>query len=100
MEDKKVVITVAVTGSIGDKSKHSGLPVTPKEIAGSALEACSAGASVAHIHVRDPETAEPSMAFELYREVVERIRDASDMVINLTTGNNVEFTGKKNGARC
>jgi len=86
MKDNKVVITVAVTGSIGDRSNHPELPVTPKEIAESALEAHSAGASVAHIHVRDPQTAQPSMAFELYREVVERIRDASDMVINLTTG--------------
>ncbi len=86
MKNNKVVITVAVTGSIGDKSKHPALPVTPEEIADSALESYSAGASVAHIHVRDPETAEPSMALELYQEVIERIRDASDMVINLTTG--------------
>ena len=86
MTDNKVIITVAVTGSIGDKSKHPALPVTPKEIADSAVAACSAGASVAHIHVRDPETAEPSMALELYQEVVERMRDTSDMVINLTTG--------------
>jgi uncharacterized protein (DUF849 family) len=82
----KVVITVAVTGSIGDKTKHPDLPVTPREIAESAVEACAAGASVVHVHVRDPDTAEPAMDFELYREVVERIRDASDMVINLTTG--------------
>ena len=86
MKENKVVITVAVTGSVGDKSKHPALPVTPKEIATSALEAHSAGASVAHIHVRDPETAEPSMTFELYQDVVERIRNSSDMVINLTTG--------------
>ncbi|TET83253.1 MAG: 3-keto-5-aminohexanoate cleavage protein [Desulfobacteraceae bacterium] len=86
MKDNKVVVTVAVTGSIGDKSRHPALPVTPKEIADSALEACSAGASVSHIHVRNPETEEPSMAFELYQEVFERIRDGSDMVINLTTG--------------
>lgn len=86
MRNNKIVITVAVTGSIGDKSRHPALPVTPKEIADSAMEACSAGASVVHVHVRDPETAEPSMDFELYREVVERIRNGSDMVINLTTG--------------
>jgi uncharacterized protein (DUF849 family) len=84
--NKKIIITVAVTGSLGDKSKHPALPVNPKEIASSALEACEAGASVAHIHVRDPATSEPSMAFELYQEVVERIRQQSDMVINLTTG--------------
>jgi uncharacterized protein (DUF849 family) len=86
MQDNKVIITVAITGSMGNKSKHPSLPISPKEIADSAIEAHSAGASVAHIHVRDPSTAEPSMAFELYQEVVERIRDASGMLINLTTG--------------
>jgi uncharacterized protein (DUF849 family) len=86
MNDNKVIVTVAVTGAIGDKSKHPALPVSPAEIADSALEAYAAGASVAHIHVRDPVTGEPSMEFELYREVFERIRGASDMVVNLTTG--------------
>ncbi len=84
--NEKVVITVAVTGAIGDKSRHPALPVSPEEIANSALEAYAAGASVAHIHVRNLETGEASMAFGLYREVFARIRDASDMVINLTTG--------------
>ena len=86
MNENKTIITLAVTGSIGDRTKHPALPVTPKEIADSALEACSAGASVVHIHVRDPETAEPSMSFALYEEVVRRIRTSSDMLINLTTG--------------
>jgi uncharacterized protein (DUF849 family) len=86
MHENKTIITLAVTGSIGDRSKHPALPVTPKEIAKSALEACEAGASVVHIHVRDPETAEPSMSFGLYEEAVQRIREASDMLINLTTG--------------
>jgi len=86
VKGNKVVVTVAITGSMGDKSKHQALPVTPKEISDSALEAGSAGASVAHIHVRDPETGQPSMAFELYQEVFERMRGASDMVINLTSG--------------
>jgi len=82
----KVVITVAVTGSIGAISRNPNLPITPKEIAKSAIDAYSAGASVAHIHVRDPVTGEPSMALELYQEVFERIRENSDMLINLTTG--------------
>lgn len=86
MQNDKVVITVAVTGGIGDKSRHPQLPVSPKEIAESAVEAHAAGAAVAHIHVRDPETAEPSMAVEYYREVVERIRAKTSMIINLTTG--------------
>jgi uncharacterized protein (DUF849 family) len=82
----KVIITVAVTGAVGEKAKHPNLPVTPKEIADSALEAHSAGASIAHIHVRNPATGEGSMEFDLYREVFERIRERSDMIINLTTG--------------
>ena len=86
MNENKTIITLAVTGSIGDKSKHPALPVTPGEIAESALDACSAGASVVHIHVRDPKTTEPSMSFELYEEAVQRIRESSDMLINLTTG--------------
>jgi uncharacterized protein (DUF849 family) len=86
MNANKVIITVAVTGGITEKSRHLPLPITPKEISDSALEAYSAGASVAHIHVRDPKTLEPSMAFELYQEVVERIRGSSDMLLNLTTG--------------
>jgi uncharacterized protein (DUF849 family) len=86
MNENKTVITLAVTGSIGDKSKHPALPVTPAEIAQSALEAWSAGASVVHIHVRDPETAEPSMSVDLYEETVQRIRESSDMLTNLTTG--------------
>jgi uncharacterized protein (DUF849 family) len=84
--ENKVVITVAVTGAVGERAKHPNLPITPREIAQSALEAYSAGASVVHIHVRDPKTGEQSMGFELYKEVVERIREASDMIINLTTG--------------
>jgi len=86
MKSRKVVITAAVTGSMGDKAKHSGLPVTPEEIAEHAIQAHAAGAAVAHIHVRNPETAEPSMDLNLYKEVVDRIRNASNMVINLTTG--------------
>ncbi len=86
MTCNKLIVTVAVTGAVGDKSKHPLLPVTPKEIADSALEAWSQGAAVAHIHVRDPITGEPSMDCELYSEVVERIRGSSNMLINLTTG--------------
>ena len=60
--------------------------MTPHEIADSAIEACRAGASVCHIHVRDPITHQPSMKFELYKEVFDRIRDKCDMIINLSTG--------------
>lgn len=82
---KKVVLTVSVTGAFGDKSIQF-LPITPKEIAESALEACQAGASVAHVHVRDVLTGKPSMDYALYEEVVKRLRGHSDMLVNLSTG--------------
>jgi len=83
----KTIITCAVTGSITRPDQHPGLPVTPEQIAGAAIDAAKAGAAIAHIHVRDPETGAPSMDLALYREVVERIRDSgSEFLINLTTG--------------
>ena len=74
--NQKTVITCAVTGSADTSGKSPAVPVTPKQIAQSALDAGKAGAAVVHIHVRDPETGAPSMEFELYKEVTERIRDA------------------------
>jgi len=83
----KTIITCAVTGSAPTPGKNPAVPVSPAEIAQSALEAWRAGAAVVHCHVRDPETTLPSMELEHYRGVVEGIRDAgSDVIINLTTG--------------
>jgi uncharacterized protein (DUF849 family) len=83
----KVIISCAVTGSITRPDQHPGLPITPAQIADAAIEAAGAGAAIAHIHVRDPKTGAPSMAIELYREVVDRIRTSGvDLIINLTTG--------------
>ena len=83
----KVMITCAVTGNLTTPDQTPHLPITPAQIATSALEAAQAGAAVAHIHVRDPETGNPSMALDLYREVIERIREKNaDLILNITTG--------------
>jgi len=84
--DDKLIITVAPTGSGPQWQKTSYLPITPREIADEAIRACEAGASVAHIHVRDPQTKAPRPDAELYREVMTRVREMCDMVIQLTTG--------------
>ncbi len=81
------IITCAVTGAGDTTQKHPGVPVTPKEIADAAIEAAKAGAAVAHIHVRDPETGKGSRDPELFKEVVDRVRSSdTDVVINLTAG--------------
>ncbi len=83
----EVVVTCAVTGNLTTPEMTPHLPVTPRQIADSALEAAEAGAAQVHLHVRDPETGRPSMDLDLYREVVERIRERNaEVVVNLTTG--------------
>jgi uncharacterized protein (DUF849 family) len=85
--NRKPIIACAVTGSADTAGKNPAVPVTPKEIAASAIDAAKAGAAIAHIHVRDPETGQPSRRIDLFTEVVERIRDSdTDVIINLTTG--------------
>jgi uncharacterized protein (DUF849 family) len=87
MHERKTIITCAVTGNLTKPEQHPGLPITPQQIATSALEAAQAGAAVVHIHVRDPQTGRPSMEIDLYRQVIERIRSVdSELIINLTTG--------------
>jgi uncharacterized protein (DUF849 family) len=87
MHVRKTIITCAVTGNLTKPEQHPGLPITPQQIATSALQAAQAGAAVVHIHVRDPQTGRPSMELDLYRQVIERIRAVdSELIINLTTG--------------
>ena len=82
---EKTIITAAVTGSRPTKDMNPAVPYTPKEIAQSAVECYRAGAAIAHIHVRDPETGKPDFKIELFREVMDRIRQECDMIVNLTT---------------
>jgi uncharacterized protein (DUF849 family) len=82
-----VIITCAVTGDDTKVTKSPHCPITPEQIAASAVEAARAGAAIVHIHVRDPQTGAFSMATRHYREVVQRIRDSQvDVIVNLTCG--------------
>lgn len=84
----EVFITCAVTGSGSNVDRSPYVPVTPEEIADSAIGAARAGAAAVHIHVRDPKTRQSSRDPGLYREVVRRIRESNvNPVINLTTAN-------------
>lgn len=84
---RKVILTCAVSGNAPVNPKHPSFPVTPQQICAAVVEAAQAGASVAHIHVRNPRTGEGSRDPALFREVVDRIRQTgTDIVINLTAG--------------
>lgn len=85
--NNEVIITAALTGAGDTVGKSEHVPVTPEQIATSAVDAANAGAAVVHIHVRNVETGQGSREVSLYREVVERIKDTGvDVVINLTAG--------------
>jgi uncharacterized protein (DUF849 family) len=88
----KVIISCAVTGAGDTVGKHPAIPVTPRQIADSALEAHAAGAAIVHLHVRDPATGKAARDPALYREAVGVIRAANaDVIINLTAGMGGDF---------
>src|SRR4051794_26681845 len=95
----KTIITCAVTGADDTAFQYPAVPITPTQIASECIAAAKAGAAIVHIHVRNPETGKPSMSLDLYREVVDRIRDsAQDIVINLTTGPGARFNPPDDGS--
>lgn len=90
--NKEVIVTCAVTGAGDTTGKNPNVPVTPQEIADAAIEAAKAGAAVAHLHVRDPETGAGKNDPALFREAMERIRESdTDVVVNLTSGGGGDF---------
>jgi uncharacterized protein (DUF849 family) len=82
----KVIITCAVTGAIHTPSMSPYLPITPEEIAEAALGAAQAGAAIVHLHARNPKDGSPTQDPELFRQFGAKIRAASDVVLNFTTG--------------
>jgi len=82
----KVIITCAVTGAIHTPSMSPHLPVTPEEIAEAAVGAAEAGAAIVHLHARNPQTGKPDQTPEAFARFLPRIKQATNAVINLTTG--------------
>ena len=82
----KVIITCAVTGAIHTPSMSPHLPITPDEIAQAAIGAAKAGAAVVHLHAREPKDGRPTQDPKMFLQFLPKIKAASDVVINLTTG--------------
>ena len=91
---EKVIITCAVTGSIHTPSMSPHLPVTPDEIVVDAVAAAEAGAAVIHLHAREPETGRPSADPALFADFMPRIKQASDAILNVTTGGAIGMSMK------
>ena len=82
----KVIITCAVTGSIHTPTMSPHLPLTPNEIAEDSIRAYEAGASIIHLHARDPEDGRPTPSADVFMQFLPRIKQSTDAVINVTTG--------------
>ena len=82
----KVIISCAVTGSVHTPSMSEHLPITPDQIAQQSVEAAEAGAAVLHLHARDPASGKPTADPNIFMEFLPRIKQATDAVVNITTG--------------
>jgi 3,5-dioxohexanoate:acetyl-CoA acetone transferase len=89
---RKIILTCAITGSIHTPSMSPHLPITPDQIATSAIDAARAGATILHLHARDPENGRPSSDIAVFRQFLPRIKGATDAIINLTTGGSSQMT--------
>lgn len=89
---KKVIITCAVTGGVHTPTMSDALPITPDEIATQSIEAAEAGASIIHLHARDPETGKPTPDPDVFMQFLPRIKQSTDAVINITTGGGLGMT--------
>lgn len=89
---RKVIITCAVTGAIHTPSMSPHLPVTPDEIADAAIAAAEAGAAILHLHARDPDTGRPTQDPTVFAQFLPRIRQATNAVVNITTGGSPHMT--------
>ncbi len=83
---RKVIITCAITGAIHTPTMSPHLPITPQEIADSAVEAAEAGAAIIHLHARNPETGQPDQTPEAFEGFLPIIKQRSNAVVNLTSG--------------
>ena len=89
---KSVIITCAPTGGIHTPTMSPHLPVTPAEIARASIEAAEAGASIIHLHARDPETGRPDHRPETFGKFLPVIKQATDAVVNVSTGAGLGMT--------
>ena len=89
---KSVIITCAPTGGIHTPTMSEYLPITPSEIATASIEAAEAGASIIHLHARDPENGKPDPNPDLFMEFLPRIKQSTDAVMNISTGGGLGMT--------
>ena len=91
-DKRKVIITCAITGAIHTPSMSKYLPVTPKEISDAAISAAKAGASILHLHARDPDNGKPTQDPKIFTKILPKIKQETNAVVNITSGGSPHMT--------
>jgi uncharacterized protein (DUF849 family) len=91
-KQNKIIITCAVTGGIHTPTMSDALPYTPDDIATQAIAAAEAGASILHLHARDPQNGSPTPSPDVFMQFLPRIKQSTDAVLNITTGGGLNMT--------
>lgn len=91
-KNDKIIITCAITGGVHTPTMSDALPITPDQIAQQSIEAAEAGASIIHLHARDPETGKPTPDPAVFMQFLPRIKQSTDAVVNITTGGGLGMT--------
>ena len=91
-KNNKVIITCAVTGGIHVPSMSDYLPITPEQISKQSIDAANAGASILHLHARDPKNGRPTSDPNIFNKFLPVIKESTDAVVNITTGGGLEMT--------
>lgn len=86
LPSQNVIVTCAITGAIHTRTMSPYLPITPDEIVKECVAASEAGASIVHVHVRDPETGEPTSDLSLFSEIARRVNEQTDVIVQPSTG--------------
>jgi len=97
---EKLIITAAVVGGITLPTQTQYLPITPQQIADEAVRAAQAGAACVHIHARNPKDGSPTTELEVYKEIITRIKDQSNVIIGITTGGGLDLLRNKGLKLC
>ncbi len=88
----KAIVTAAITGGVHTPAMSPYLPITPQQIVDESVRACEAGAAICHIHVRNPETGQPSPDISLIEEVRAKIKNRCRAIVCISTGGGIGMT--------
>jgi 3-keto-5-aminohexanoate cleavage enzyme len=95
----KLIITVAPTGSIPTKKNNPNVPIRPDEIIQTGISCEKAGASIIHIHARNPVDETASTDFQIFKEIYQGLKQETNLILQISTGGRAGMEYEKRSER-